>query len=224
MSSTKKRARSPEIDGLSSMCQGMAVQIRQNTLPKRRWRGPKDDCLKALRKLERKRRSTVFRDTDYQPIITGAPQLNTRVRRTAPAPAKSPLQRSPGLAAPHSPPSPPAQGEEGGLESFNDSPVVPHVPLSSGLRTASSVRDNRALFHQTYHLDDHTSAWNQHHNNQATEWTSVAIPRLMPIYLANCAATESGKLPPPPKPNYQCQCNKVSIKVEMVTWDRKFSP
>jgi hypothetical protein len=221
MSSTKKRACSPEVDGLLSTGQDTYVQIHQNAPPKRRWRGPKDDRIKALRKLERKRRSAVFRDTDYQPIITPALQLNARVRRTAPAPVKSPLQRSP---EPHSPPSPLAEGDEGGLENFNDSPLVPHVPLSSGLRTASSVRDNRALFHQTYHLDNHTSAWNQRRDNQATQWTSVAIPRLMPIYLANRAATESGRLPPPPRTNYQCQCNKVSIKVEMVTWDRKFSP
>jgi hypothetical protein len=142
----------------------------------------------------------------------------------APAPVKSPLQGSPGLAVPHSPPLPPAEGDEGGLENFNGSPVVPHVPLSSGLHTASSVQDNRALFHRTHHLDDHTSAWNQHRNKQATQWTSVAIPQLMPIYLANRMATESGKLPPPPKPDFLCRCNKVSIKVEMMTWDRKFSP
>jgi hypothetical protein len=169
MSSTKKRVCSPEINGLSSMCQGTAVQICQNAPPKRPWQGPKDDRLKALQKLERKHCSTVFRDTNYQPIITGAPQLNTHVHRTAPAPAKSPLQRSPGLAVLHSPPLLPAQGEEGRLESFNDSPVVPHVPLSSGLHTVSSVQDNHALFHQTYHLNDHTSTWNQCRNNQATE-------------------------------------------------------
>jgi hypothetical protein len=150
--------------------------------------------------------------------------LNTRVRHTAPAPVESPLQSSPGLAVPHSPPSLPVGGDEGGLESFNDSPVSPHVPLGSGLRTASSVRDNRALFRQTRHLDDHTSAWNRRRNNQATQWQSVAIPRLIPLYLANRAATESGRLPPPPMPNHQCQCNKVALKVEMVTWDRKFSP
>jgi hypothetical protein len=173
MSSTKKCTRSPEVDGLLSTGQDTYVQIHQNAPPKRRWRGPKDNRIKALRKLECKRRSAVFRDTDYQPIITPALQLNACVRRTAPAPVKSPLQRSP---EPHSPPSPLAEGDEGGLENFNDSPLVPHVPLSSGLRTASSVRDNRALFHQTYHLDNHTSAWNQRRDNQATQWTSVAIP------------------------------------------------
>ena len=228
MSSTKKRARSPEVDGLLSTSQSTSVQFHQNAPPKRRCRGPKDDRIKALRKLERKRRSAVFQDTAFQSVIACAPHTNARVRHTAPAPVKSPLQCSPGLAVPHSPPSLPAEGDEGGLENFNDSPVFPHVPLGSSLRTASGFRDNRALLRQTRHLDDHfddhSSAWNQRRINQATQWTSVAIPRLMPIYLANRTATESGRLPPPPKPDYQCQCNKVALKVEMVTWDRKFSP
>jgi hypothetical protein len=202
----------------------VSVQIHQNALPKRCWQGLKDNHLKALQKLEHKCCSTVFRDTNYQPIITVAPQLNACVCRTAPAPAKSPLQCSPGLAVLHSPPSPPTEGEEGRLENFNDSPVVPHLLLLPGLCNMSSVQDNCALFHQTYHLDNHTSAWNQHCDNQATQWTSVGIPQLMPIYLANHVAMESGRLPPPPRTNYQCQCNKVSIKVEMVTWDCKFSP
>jgi hypothetical protein len=72
---------------------------------------------------------------------------------------------------PHSPPSLPAEGDKVGPKSFNGLSSIPHVPLGSGLRTASGVRDNRALFRQTRHLDDHTSAWNQRHNNQATEWT-----------------------------------------------------
>ena len=224
MSSTKKRARSPEVSGLSSTRQSTSVQIHQNIPSKRRCRGPKDARIKALQKLERKRRSEVFQDTAYQPITARAPQLNTRVRRTAPTPVKSPLQRSPGLAVPHSPPSLPAESDEGGSETFNGSPVSPRVSPAPGLRTPSSVRDNRALFRQTHHLDDHTSAWNQRRNNQAAHWTSVAIPRLMPIYLANRAATKSGRLPPPQKPNYQCQCIRVEIKVEMMTWDRKFSP
>ena len=224
MSSTKKRARSPEVDGMLSAYQSTSVQTHRNAPSKRRCRGPKDARIKALRKLERKRRSEVFQDTAYQPIIARDPQLNTRVRRTAPTPVKSPLQRSPGLAAPHSPPLLPAAGDKGGPETFNGSPVGLHVLSEPGLCTASSVRDNRALLRQTHHLDDNTSAWNQCRNNQAIHWTSVAIPRLMPIYLANRAATKSGRLPPAPMPNYQCRCNRVAIKVEMVTWDREFSP
>ena len=194
-----------------------SFQIHQNApSKKRRCQGPKDNRIKALRKLERKRRSEVFHDIAYTPIITHAHQLNTRVRQMAPAPVESPLQSSPGLAVPCSPPLLPVEGDEGGLDGFNGSPVSP-------LRTASSVRDNRALLRQTRHLDDPTSAWSRRRNNQATQWQSVAIPRLIPIYLANCAVTESGRLPPPQMPNHQCQCDKVALKVEMVTWDCEFS-
>ena len=117
---------------------------------------------------------------------------------------------------PHSPPSLPVGGDESEPEGFNDSTVSSDVPLGSGLPTASQYRNNRALFCQikhiddeTKHVDDHTSAWNKRRNNQATQWNTVAIPRLMPIYLANHAATESGRLPPPPKPNHQLTESQV---------------
>ena len=145
----------------------------------------------------------------------------------APAAVDAPLQRSPGPTAPDSAPSLPAGGYEDEQVGFNDSPVLSDVPMGSGLRGESCVRDNRALLRQTKHLDEHTSAWNERRKCQATQWKSVAIPRLMPGYLANRAATKSGRLPPPPsstEPNNQCQCNKVALKVELVTWDRKFSP
>jgi hypothetical protein len=220
---TKKRARSPEVDGPLSTRQSTSVRIHQNAPLKRsRCRGPKDDRIKALQKLERRRRSEVFYDTAYKLIVTRAHQINTHVRPTAPATAESPVQSSSGHAG-HIPPPLPAEGDEGGLEGFNGSPVSPHVPLGSGLRTASSIRDNQALFRQTHHLDDHTPVWNRRRNNQATQWQSIAIPQLIPVYLANRAATESGRSPPPPMPNHQCQCTKVALKVEMVTWDREFS-
>ena len=224
MPSTKKRPRSPEVGGSSSTRESTSIPTHQNgPLKKRRWRGPKDNPIKALQKLERKRRCEVFWDTGYEPITAHAPQLNSRVHRMAPAPVKSPLQRSPGLAVPHSPPSLPEGGDEGEPENFNDSPVSSHIPLGCGLPPASGVRDNHAFFRQTWHLDDHTSTWNGRRNNQATQWKSVAIPRLLPTYLANHAATESGRLLPP-KPRHQCQCKTVALKVKMVTWDRKFSP
>ena len=222
MPSTKKRARSPEVDGLPSKRQSWSNRIYQNPPLKKRWRGPKYDRLKALEKIERKRRCPVFQAPAYIPNTTRAPQPST-----GPAPVKSPLQRCPKPAVPSSPPSLPAGGDEDGSEGFSDSPVSSHVPLGSNLRTASGYRDNRALLRQLRHLDDHTdhtSAWNKRRNNQAIQWKSVAIPRLMPTYLANRVATESGRLPPPPKPKHQCKCNKVASKVEMMTWDRKFSP
>jgi len=134
MPSTKKRARSPEIDGPLSTRQSTSVQIHQNAPSKRRYRGPKYDRIKALQKLERKRRAVTFQDTSYNPVIARAHPLNTSVCHTAPAPVESPLQSSPG---PDSPPSLPAEGDEGGPEGFNDSPVSHHVPLGPGLRTAS---------------------------------------------------------------------------------------
>jgi hypothetical protein len=224
MASTKKRARSPEVDELSSTRQGSSNRVHQSATIKRRWRGPKDDRLKALQKLEHRRRSRLFCDGGNKSNNACAPQFNARAYRTAPAPITSPLQRGSGPTVPHSPPSLPTGGDEDGPNHFNYSPPSSHVPLGSGLPTPSRVRDNRALLRQTRHLDHHTSAWNERRNNQATQWKLFTIPRLMPIYLANRAATESGRLPPPPKPNYQCQCNKVALIVEMVTWDRKFSP
>jgi hypothetical protein len=220
MPPTKKRARSPEVDRLSSIRQITSTSIHQNRLVKSRWRGPYDDRIKALQKLERSRRCEVaFQNPACTSNTAHALQVNTRVHRTAPAHATSPLQHSPGPAVPHSPPSLPAGGEEYGLEGFNHSPVSSHVPLGSGC-----VRDNRARFRQTKRVGDHTTSWTKRRHSQATQWRSIAIPRLMPTYLANRAATKSGRLPPPPRNNHQCQCNKVALKVEMVTWDRKFSP
>src|SRR5258706_334776 len=227
MPSTKKRLRSPDVDGLSSMRQSVSIRTHQSAPAKRRSRGPKDNRIKALEKLKRRHRYQVFQGTADNPNTACDSQLNTRVHRMAPASVDSPLQRSPGPAVPYSPPSLPEGGYEDEPWSFNDSPVSSHVILGSDLRAASGVRDNRALFHQTKHLDDHTSAWTGRRNNQATQWKSVTIPQLMPTYLANHAVTKSGRLPPPPPPpgpGNQCQCNKVALKVEMVTWDRKFSP
>ncbi len=199
-------------------------QTYQDAPLKKRWRGSKYDRLKALEKIERKRRSKVFRYTPYIPNTIHVPQLSTHAHRTGPSPVKTRLQRGPGPAVPHEPPSLPAGSIQDGPKSTNDSPVSSHVPLASGSRTASSMRDNRALLRRTQHLDDHTSAWNRRRNNQAVQWKSVTIPQLIPSYLANRAATQSGRTPPSPKPNHQCVCNKVALKVKMVTWDRKFSP
>ena len=157
---------------------------------------------------------------------THVSQSNTCVCCMAPASVDSPLQRSPGPAVPHSPPALPEGGYEDDQVCFNDSPGPSDVPLGSGPQAASGVRDNHALFHQTKHLNDHTSAWNKHCNSQATQWKSVTIPQLMPTYLENRMAMKSGRLPPPPppKPSNQCQCNKVALKVELVTWDHKLCP
>jgi hypothetical protein len=224
MPSTKKRPRSPEVDVLPTTRQSVPIRTHQSAPVKRRWRGPKDNRLKALQKIKRRHRYEVFRGIAINPNPAHASQPNTHVHYTDPASINSPLQRSLGSAVP---PSPPAGGYEGEQVSFNDSPVSSDVPLGSGLRAASGVRDNRALLRQTKRTDGHTSSWNERRSSQAAQWKSVAIPRLMVTYLANRAATKSGRLPPPappPKPDNQCQCNKVALKVELVTWDREFSP
>ena len=224
MPSTKKRAHSPEDDRHPSKRRCPPVQAHQNPPLKRtRWRGPKDDRIKALRKLERKRHSKICHYTANTPIIAPAHQPSTLVHHTTPATGETPFQGSPGLEVPHSPPSLP-EVDYSGLEDLNNSPASPRVPSGSDLCMAPSVRNNSALLRQTKHLDDHTPAWNQRRNNQATQWRSVAIPQLIPIYLANRATTESGKLPSPLMPNHLCQCNKLALKVKMVTWDRKSSP
>ena len=206
MPSTKKRARSPEADVRPSTGQSTSVQIYQSVPPKKtRWRGPKDDRLKALDKLYRKRRYATS-PCAGKPVTARARQLDTPVRRTAPA---FPLQ-SPALAVPHSPPSLPAAGDEGGPKSSNGPPVSPRVLLPSGLGTAPRVQDN-TLFRRTHHLDNYTPAQNQRHNNRATQQQPVSIP---PINLAHYVAMESGRLPPPPTPNRHCQHNKEALKVK----------
>ena len=220
MSSTKKRGHSPEVGRPFSSHHRTSFHIQQHAPPKkRRCRGLKDDRLKAIRNLECRHRAQVFEDIDCTIIAHSTHHVAT-------APFESPLQ-SPGRAVPppvpHSPPSVPAEDEDGGLEIFNDPPASPHDAPASGLYTASGIQDNQAFFWQTRHLDDHIPVWNQRWNKQATQWQSVAIPRLIPIYLANRAATESGKLPPPPMQNHPCQCDKVELNVKMVTWDRKFA-
>jgi len=228
MPSTKKCLHSPDIDGLLSTCQSVLIQTHQSALVKRHSRGPKDNCIKALEKLKCRHCYQVFQGIADNLNTACDSQLNTHVHCMAPASVDSPLQHSPGPTVLYSPPSLPEGGYKDKPGSFNVSPVSSHVILGSDLCMASSVQDNCALFHQTKHLDDHTSAWTGCCNNQATQWKSATIPQLMPTYLANRAVTKSGRLPPPPPPppgpGNQCQCNKVALKVEMVTWDCKFSP
>ena|SRR5258706_11688449 len=103
MPSTKKRLRSPDVDGLSSMRQSVSIRTHQSAPAKRRSRGPKDNRIKALEKLKRRHRYQVFQGTADNPNTACDSQLNTRVHRMAPASVDSPLQRSPGPAVPYSP-------------------------------------------------------------------------------------------------------------------------
>src|SRR5258706_7709751 len=137
MPPTKKRARSPEADELSSARQSPSIQIHQNRLVKRRWRGPPDNRIKALEKLERGRRcEVVYQNPTHKPNPPHAPQIN------APPPVTSPLRCSPGPTVPHSPPLQPEGGAEYDPEGFNfsTSPVSSHV---LGLCSESSGKVGR---------------------------------------------------------------------------------
>ena len=219
MPSTKKRARSSEGGGPSSTRRKRSNNNYQDPRSKKmRWRGPKDDPIWALQEAESWRRSTVYWPTNRKHPTASDRRLSTHAHRTAPAPVQSPRQHSSEPSVPHSPQSLSAGGEEYEQVVFNDSPISSDIPIA----TNSRLRESRALLRQTRHRENHTSAWKRRRDKQAMEWKSVAIPRIMPTYLANRAATESGRLPPP-KPNHQCKCTKTVLKVELMTWDRKFS-
>jgi hypothetical protein len=148
---TKKRACSPEVDGPLSMHQSTSTQIHQNALLKRsHCRGLKDDHIKALQKLECRHHSKVFYHTSDNPIVAHAHQIGTCVCPMAPPI----VQSSSGHPVLHPPPPLPEEGDKGGLEVSNGSPVSPHVPLGSSLGTVCSIQENQALFCQIHHLDD----------------------------------------------------------------------
>jgi len=106
------------------------------------------------------------------------------------------------------------------FEDFTHMPVPLHVAAQSSSPTG--LQDNRTLLCQAYHLDKVTSTWNMQQNSQAMQWKTNVIPQLIQIYLANCTETESGRVPLSTKPVHKCQCNRVVLKVELITWDHKF--
>jgi hypothetical protein len=54
------------------------------------------------------------------------------------------------------------------------------------------------------------------------QWRTNVIPQLILVYLANRAETESRRAPLSTKPVHQCQCDRVALKVDLITWDHKF--
>jgi len=117
------------------------------------------------------------------------------------------------LQPPHIPLLSPIQGDTAMSKDFT------HMLQSS---SPTGLWDNHTLLHQAYHLDKVTSTWNMRWNSQAMQWKTNVILQLIQIYLANHAETESGRVPPSTKPVHQCQCNRVVLKVELITWDCKF--
>jgi hypothetical protein len=47
----------------------------------------------------------------------------------------------------------------------------------------------------------------------------MTLPRLLPPFLANRAATKSGKLPAVPRPRHGCNCATISLSVQLLSWN-----
>lgn len=218
MDPTKKRLRSPGAgNDRPPKRTKISTQARAVLLRKRR-RGLKDDRLIALQNLEYKRRCPVFgidpSEIDalkHRKLTNGIPTLESQ----------QPHQHSALLAGPLSPPTDDYIEINGDI---NDPSVRPDTSFqSSSHTTAGGLRNDRTVLRQLAHLDRTSSTWNTSRNIQAAQWKSVVIPQLVTAYLANRAETESGRLPPSPKPPHQCKCARVELKVELIAWDRKFS-
>src|SRR5258708_36419394 len=125
----KKRAHSPEVDESSSTHQNASVKAQRKAWPKRRLRGPKDERLGSLLKLEKKFRRRFkkfpFQDTDIGSYIPPVPRFNARAGRTAPAPVESPSHTLP--------PSLPAMDDANGPENNTSTSLPPHIVPVSGL-------------------------------------------------------------------------------------------
>ena len=176
--------------------------------------------------MERKQRCQVFSGPPSQIDTIRSIQPTTSVIRAILPTVKSPEphQHSALLAIPDNPLSPPTNDYVGVDEYFNNTPVCPDTGSQSDSHTApGALRNNHTHLYQMSHLDRNSSAWNIRRNNQATQWKSVVIPQLVMVYLANRAETESGRVPPSPRPPPQCKCDRSALEVELINWDRKFS-
>jgi len=221
MNSTKKRPRSPG-DDLPQRHSNISTQ----TQVPHRYRGAKDKCLCALQKLEKKRRHPILRNTETPRTTAKFSKCTTDVGRGRAAIVTTGCQRPPRQGSspppPHIPLLSPIQDDTAMFEDFNDAPVPPRLAAQSSSPIATGLRDNRTLLRQTYHLDKVTPTWNTRRNSQAMQWKTNVIPQLIPVYLANREETKTGRVPPSIKPVHQCQCKRVALKVELITWDRKF--
>jgi hypothetical protein len=218
MNSTKKRPRSPGGDDLPQQHPKISTQPQAP----HRYRGAKDKRLAALQKLERKRRHPILRNTETLRTTARSSKCTTGVGRAAvvtTGPQHS-LRQGPSSPPAHIPLLSPIHDDTAMWEDFNDVPISPRVASQSS--SPIGVRDNHTLLRQTYHLDKVASTWNTRRDSQAMQWKTTVIPRLIPVYLANRAETDSGRVPPSTKPVHQCRCKRVELNVELITWDRKF--
>jgi hypothetical protein len=182
----------------------------------------KDKCIAELQKLEKKQCHPVFWSTEASPKAFHFPQHTAGTSHATVVTAGPQHPRpSPLPPPPHVPPLSPVNDDTIVFRDFGDIPVPPCVVSQSGSPTGV-LQDNQTLLRQTAHLDKVTLTWNTRRDSQATQWKTTVLPKLVLVYLANRMETESGRVPPSSKPVHQCQCNKSALKVDLVTWDRKF--
>ena len=219
MPSTKKRPQLPTNDGPPRKRPKTITQA-QVVSPKKRRRGPKDDRIVALQKWSSIRRSNIFK---CKPGLLGAVQPT---RSTTTGVGRAIAMVDPGPQSPNlspisrSPPSPPINDDSIVFDESNNTPGSPDGPSRTGSEAPpSNFRNNRTHLRQTNHLDAAAPTWNTRRNNQATQWKSVVIPRLIPVYLAYRAETKSGRIPPSREQCHLCQCNGSALKVDLMTWD-----
>jgi len=218
MSSSQKRPHSPETRAKPKRCRRNVVDHP----PKWRSRGPKDQHISAFRKLQRKNRHSAFADLALSQMSTvvnmqGATDAAcTRVDSQQHRPSRSPSSQS--------------LPDNGDLIASNNDDFMsmnttnaPKPGSSPPLCAPSRLqRNNRTALRQTYHLDAIHTSWETRRNNQARKWQAVVIPQIIPAFLKNRAATESGRCSPSPQSRTGCQCTTTALEVVCVTWDRTF--
>ena len=210
MPSAQKRPRSPETGGMKKRRRRNAA----GPLPKRRSRGAKDERISVFMELQCRNRQSTFADLPPS-------QTSTAIDMQETTDAACTGVNSRQLSSLH---------DNGDLiTSTNDDSAsmnTANTPKSGsrapGHPSSRLRRNNRAALHQTYHLDALHSPWETHRNNQARQWQAIVIPQIIPAFLKNRAATESGRSPPPPQSRMGCQCTTTELEVDIVTWDRTF--
>jgi len=218
MSSSQKRPHSPETRGKQKRCRRNAVD------QPRKWRscGAKDQRISRFKELRYKNHYIAVADLAPSQMSTVVNMQEvtdavcTRVGSQQHRPSRSPSS--------HSLP------DNGDLTASNNDDLMSmnttntQKPGSSPPLCASSrlLRNNHTALCQTYHLDAIHSPWETRRNNQARQWKAVVIPQIIPAFLKNWAATESGRCSPSPQSRMGCQCTTTALEVDCVTWDHTF--
>lgn len=164
MSLPNKRPHSPEAsNSLPQKRTRISARARQGIPPRMRRRGPKDDPIFALKKIEKRRRypilSAVPRQQDTLQSIQVSPPPAQYVVPTVNVESQQPHQHILPIAVPNHPLSPPPNDHIGVDKRFKNILVRPDTKAQSGSHTAASVlQNNGTLLHQTSHLDRPSSS------------------------------------------------------------------